>query len=282
MPGFAGFIESFRPGPEDRPDPLTRARWAPDKPEDPPDEDERQANLMAAGYSPGSLTDLARRHADVMSELATVRDANEKARKAQERIARDHTAGRITAFDIMRMDFGEPDVARERQLERRAGNLRRQLEEAQAMISPPQQRGGDPLEAASRRAHEVFREVTRARWAEAQGARPPSERRPFGGAGGLAVRSEPVTCPDCIAVGATPEQSALIHLDPTPQQCASPAGGPCTCFEPAGQDGRQREKLTERARIAREAEVDRLLGLGFSLETAQLAATPYGARMAVR
>jgi hypothetical protein len=62
-------------------------------------------------------------------------------------------------------DFG--DQATVERLERRADGLRRQIAEAQAAIAPPERRTPDPLEAASRHAHEVFVEVTRARMAEA-------------------------------------------------------------------------------------------------------------------
>jgi len=68
-------------------------------------------------------------------------------------------------------------------LERRAQSRGRQLAEAQNLISPPQARDVDAVEAASRAAHEVFREVTRAAWEAAQSgtARPaPRERPPFG------------------------------------------------------------------------------------------------------
>jgi hypothetical protein len=76
-------------------------------------------------------------------------------------------------------DFGDQAVVE--RLERRADGIRRQIAEAQEMIAPPQQRDLDPVEAASRAAHEVFREVTRARWAEVQGgSRPRRERPPFG------------------------------------------------------------------------------------------------------
>jgi hypothetical protein len=48
------------------------------------------------------------------------------------------------------------------------------------MVAPPRQRDLDAVEQASRAAHQVFREVTRARWEAAQGgARPRRERPPF-------------------------------------------------------------------------------------------------------
>jgi hypothetical protein len=67
-------------------------------------------------------------------------------------------------------------------LERRVQSLQRQIEEAQAAISPPAQRDLDPVEAASRAAHQAFREATRAAWEAAQAGTPrraPRERRPF-------------------------------------------------------------------------------------------------------
>jgi hypothetical protein len=218
--GFAGFIESMRGDPADRPDPLTRARMAADKPGDPYDNDERAANLMGRGYAAGHVSDLAQRYTDTMSELATVQEANEAARKRQERIAREHAAGRITAFDIMRMDTAEPDTAREQQLGRRAESLRQQIEGASAMIAPPQARDADPYEAANRAAHELFRATTRQRMAEAQSRRPAA--RPFGSAsrGGVAARSE-TRCPRCQLpherYGMTEAECYLICNDPAPE-----------------------------------------------------------------
>lgn len=188
--GFAGFLQSMRaePGPVD---PLERARLAADRPDEPYDADERAANLLASGYRPGHLSDLAQRYADTMTELAGERDKFEVSRRRQERIARDHAAGRITAFDIARMegDAGdEGDAGRVRQLERRAENLRGQLADASAMVSP-QQRSPDPLEAAAQRAHRAFAETTRAMMADAEAGALRREPRPFA-SGGVAVRTE--------------------------------------------------------------------------------------------
>ena len=106
------------------------------------------------------------------------------------------------------MDGDEGDEARVATLERRAEGIRWQIAETQAMISPPQQRDLDPVEAASRAAHQVFREVTRARWAEAQGgARPRRERPPFDSvsrSGG----TEQHTGPDCQVCAAARERDA--------------------------------------------------------------------------
>ncbi len=108
------------------------------------------------------------------------------------------------------MDFDEGDEGRVRVLERRAAGLRQQIADATEIMAPPQRRDLDGVEAASRHAHQVFAEVTRARMAEAQAGRPGP--RPFAGRGGLAVRTE-VRCPDCLAVGATPDESFLLHSD---------------------------------------------------------------------
>jgi len=176
-----------------------------------PDPDERAAGLVSRGYSPGMASLLAQRLADVMTEIEAENAKIERSARRQERIARDHAAGRITAFDIARMQAGddEGDPGRVAQLERRAAGLRRQIEDAQAAIAPQQQREADPVEAASRHAHQVFVEATRAMMAEAQAGTPGP--RPFAGRGGVAVRNEDVTCEACIAVGASPEESFLIH-----------------------------------------------------------------------
>ena len=69
------------------------------------------------------------------------------------------------------------------------------MAEAQEMIAPPQRHAPDPVEAASRHAHEVFAEMTRSRLAEAEARRP--EPRPFDSASRGAGRSTEHTGPDC-------------------------------------------------------------------------------------
>ena len=105
------------------------------------------------------------------------------------------------------MDGDDGDESRIAMLERRVAGLQRQISEAQDMIAPPQQRDLGPVEAASRAAHETFREVTRARWAEAQGgSRPRRERLPFDSVshGG----STEHTGPDCQVCAAARERDA--------------------------------------------------------------------------
>jgi len=157
-----------------------------------PDPDERAANLVARGYSPGLLNDLSQRLGDTVAELEAEREKLEKGARRQEIAAREHAAGRADVWQMQRMldgDFG--DQATVERLERRAESLRRQIAEAQEMIAPPQQRQTDPLEAASRHAHQVFVEATRARMAEAQEqSRCRPEPRPFAGRG-AATDAEP-------------------------------------------------------------------------------------------
>jgi hypothetical protein len=144
-----------------------------------PDPDERASGLVARGYSPGLASQLAQRLGDTMTEIEAEREKIEKGQRRQEHLHRAHAAGQITAWDIARgQDFDEGDPGRVAQLERRAAGLRRQIEDAQAAIAPPsRRREEDPLEAATRRAHEAFAEVTRARMAEAEARR--LEPRPF-------------------------------------------------------------------------------------------------------
>jgi hypothetical protein len=210
--GFTGFLSGHRPDPAEGRTleaVLDRAHRNRDPAEEPRDQDEATANLMARGYQAGQLSQLSARLAETQAELAAEREKIERSRRRQERARRDHAAGRITGFDIMRMDLDEGDQAKADRLERRAGSLRRQLADASVMIAPRQE-PADPLEAASRRAHDAFVEATRAKMAAAAAGRPAP--RPFGSISrGAAVRGEQPPCEACAAVGASPEESFLIH-----------------------------------------------------------------------
>ena len=159
------------------------------------DPDEHAAVLVTRGYSPGLISQLSQRLGDTAAELADENDKLEKAARRQEWAAREHAAGRVDVFRMQAMmDGDDGDEARVRLLERRAESLRRQMAEAQEMIAPPQRHAPDPVEAASRHAHEVFAEVTRSTLAEA--ARRP-EPRPFDSASRGAGRGTEHTGPDC-------------------------------------------------------------------------------------
>jgi hypothetical protein len=156
------------------------------------DPDEHAAVLVTRGYSPGLISQLSQRLADTAAELADENDKLEKAARRQKWAMREHAAGRVDVFRMQAMmDGDDGDEAQVRLLERRAESLRRQMAEAQEMIAPPQRRDLDGVEAASRHAHQVFAEVTRARMAEAR--RP--EPRPFGSASRGAGTEH--TGPDC-------------------------------------------------------------------------------------
>jgi hypothetical protein len=122
---------------------------------------------------------------------------------------------------MMDGDFG--DAHRAEQLEKRAAGIRRQIAEAQDMISPQPLRDQDPLEAATRRANAAFREVTRQRMAEAQQSRPQA-RPPFASRAAAGAVAADVTCADCVKAGATAEQSAEIHAGMDRGAVASRAG----------------------------------------------------------
>lgn len=161
-----------------------------------PDPDERAASLVVRGYSPGLLNELAQRLGETTAEIEAENAKIEKGKRRQEHLHRAHQNGQITAADmIARMDFDEGDPGTVERLERRAESLRKQIAETQAMVAPPQARDLDPVESASRAAHEAFREVTRARMAEAQ-ARVPAPR-PFGSVSRAAGRDTKCTGPDC-------------------------------------------------------------------------------------
>ena len=172
-----------------------------------PDPDERAANLVARGYSPGLASQLAQRLGDTMAEIEAENAKIEKAKRRQEHLHRAHAAGQITAWDIVRgQDFDEGDPGRVAMLERRADGLRRQIEDAQAAIAPAGQRVPDAVEAASRAAHEVFREVTRAAWEAAQSGTARPAPRPFGSVS--RGQSTEHTGPDCRVCAAARERDA--------------------------------------------------------------------------
>jgi hypothetical protein len=128
--------------------------------------------------------------------------------------------------------------------------LSRRLDEMTAAVSrsaPPPSSG---VEGALSRAQEALREAQAQRRVDAMLARTrPGRSRPFG-PGGLAVRSEQVTCDACLAVGATPEESFMIHhTDADGQPLSVPADAPVPVppdetDRAAGRRGREITRLT--------------------------------------
>jgi hypothetical protein len=190
-----------------------RTGWLGEERDDAADPDDRTAAMVTRGYRPGLLRQLAEQLADVSAALQGEQEKLERGIQRAEQVRHMHEAGRVTAWQIPGLlgdDLG--DEARVRQLQRQQHSLREQLAEAQDAATPPtRRREEDPVEAATRHAHQVFVEVTRARMAAAETRVP--ERRPFAGRGALAVRAEEVTCPDCLQVGADAAESFLIHHD---------------------------------------------------------------------
>jgi hypothetical protein len=259
--GFAGFILANRADPgqgRTLGEVLTRYAQAPGRADpEPYDDDDHQAAMVTRGYRPGLSLDLSQKLADTMGELQAEREKIERGKRRADQIRRMHEHGQISAWQIPDALGDQGDEGRVALLERRAGRLRQQLGDAQAMIAPPQARQADPLEAASRNAQQIFRELTRAKFEAAQAGRPAP--RPFASRsrGGDAVRSE--HCVWCTQEGLDDETAFLLHSDPERPL-------PVTTPELA----------------AEQTETDRLMRLGYSAETAQYAATPSGGGMAVR
>jgi hypothetical protein len=117
--------------------------------------------------------------------------------------------------------------------------------------------GGPDLLAPAKQAHREYVQASRAAWKQAQTGVAP---RPFARRG-VAARSE--YCVHCAEQGVDDQTSYLLHSDPELNVPVTPPG------MQAEADRRQ-------------AEADRLTELGYSAETARLAAEPFGERMAVR
>jgi hypothetical protein len=198
--GYADFILAHRAAPGEGhtlEQVFARAAQARDREPERDDPDDRAAALVGRGYSPGRLSQLSQQLGDVQAELEAEREKIAAGARRAAVIHRAHEAGRLDAFAVMRaMDsVDEGDDARVRLLERRAASLRAQITDATEVMSPPERRAPDPLEAAASRAHAAFVEVTRARMAEAEARRP--EPRPFASVSRGAGRSTEHTGPDC-------------------------------------------------------------------------------------
>ena len=179
------------------------------------DPDERAANLIGRGVTPGMTIDLGQRLADAEAELAGERQKIAKGERVNARVRGMLERGQIGGLEASRMldgDFG--DATRAEKLERKCDRLRQQIADTAAMVAPPQERQPDGLEAASRTAHEIFREITRQRMADAQAGRTSRARRPFASVSRSSSGDGEVTCTDCANAGATPEESFTLHNDP--------------------------------------------------------------------
>ncbi len=136
------------------------------------DPDEAAANMVSRGYVPGLVSDLVLRRRDKEAELEGERAKLERGERVAARVRGMLERGQVGGLEASRMldgDFG--DAQRAALLERQIARMDAQVADAQAMIAPAQQRDADPLEAASRQANQVFRELTRAKMAEAEQGR---------------------------------------------------------------------------------------------------------------
>lgn len=160
------------------------------------DPDETAAAMVNRGYTPGLVSDLILRRRDKEAELESENAKIAKGERVTERVRGMLERGQVGGLDAARMlDGDHGDAHRAAQLERQIARLDEQIADAQAMISPQPQRAPDPLEAASRRAHEAFVSATRARLEAAQAGR--GEPRPFASVSRSAGRSTEHTGPDC-------------------------------------------------------------------------------------
>ena len=239
--------------------------------------------------SPGQLA-VFTFETDTFAEREAAR-AEEAERKAQRDRARDAASGAETQAWLMRLRgeqppgvdevLGRPDAALpgagEQDRRRRAREILRSygledvitggqsgviLDANIGVLEPvrdvAQRSAGDPGPEVRRSLEQL--EGNR-RWMAdfvERSAQRSGRRRPFG----AVRRSEPVTCQDCLSMGATPEEAFAIHhpelLPPMPPPM------------PPGSQAAQAE--AERRR----RETDRLMRLGYSRETAELSAVPYG------
>jgi hypothetical protein len=91
------------------------------------------------------------------------------------------------------------------------------MAEAAQLMAPQQQQDADPLEAASRRANQVFRELTRQRMAEAEAGVRRSGPRPFFASASRAAAGTECTGPDCWVCAEGRRMEAARHdSDPYP------------------------------------------------------------------
>jgi hypothetical protein len=169
------------------------------------------AALLARRYQPGELSGLSRQLQEAEAGLAAVEEQNERAHRRQERVARMHAAGKITAFDIANMqDLDEPDGGRAQQLARRCDRLRAQIAGASERITPAPV-VEDVFTSARRAAHEAYRAATWEAVTASRGedASTPRAPRPFAGPGAAGAPD----CAECAAAGATRSESAQIHAE---------------------------------------------------------------------
>lgn len=108
----------------------------------------------------------------------------------------------------------------------------------------------EQLSAVSRAAEPAGIAAANALAARLAGPGRPAERRPFAARRGVAVRGNTpqVMCVECAKVGASPEESFLIHADPAPVPASFPAAD---AYRPAGSRETGRHRGRDREMIYR-------------------------------
>lgn len=193
------------------------------------DADEYAAALVVRGYTPGMFSSLSMKLADTMAELADEEDKIERAERREQRTRQMHERGQIDVSGVIaRMaDTDDGDARRADQLRRRAESLRTQIAEVSQIMVPPQARAADMYEQGASRAARILADVAAQREdddaAEAAGRAALARergafygrrgRRPFASRGAAAEQAQ---CAECAELGATAEESFLIHNDPNP------------------------------------------------------------------
>lgn len=187
------------------------------------DPDERAANLINRGLMPGQMSMLHGKRSEVAFDLEDEREKLAKGERVNARVRGMLERGQIGGLAASQMldgDFG--DAHRAEQLELRLTRLDRQIAEASELMVPPEARARNAVEEAASRARRILADVTAQRAAddeaEARGrAQLRAERAAFRTAGGrlpFASRggaAEEVTCPTCLEMGASGEESFMIH-----------------------------------------------------------------------
>lgn len=172
-------------------------------------QEEAAVRMLSAGYSPGALSALAMQAADTSAALEAERSRIAAAARRTEMVMRAHARGDVQAADVPGMLPDDPgSEERAERLEAKMESLRRQMA-AVAAVAQRRAEPEDPAEAATRRAHQAFAEVTREMMTGTEAGRAPGrDRRPFPVSRGAAVG--PDICPDCAGAGATPAEHAKL------------------------------------------------------------------------
>ena len=178
--------------------------------------DQRATAQYLAGVQPGAAIARALAIQDVETEIATRQAEIDKLARRRDRLVQE---GR------------DQDEA---------------VSRSYTMVQGPGLASRDGVEGAVQRAQAVARELQTEARIEARVAR---RGRPFGR--GAAVRSDggDVPCADCLAMGATPEESFLIHSDPQPVPV--PDDG-----ERSARPGREITRIVEGGRMGQESDLN--------------------------